>query len=283
MSYLNGDALVETGWLADRLGAPEVRVLDASYYLPNEGRDTRAEFLAGHIPGAVFFDIDAVADATNPLPHMLPHADQFARQVGALGIANEHQVVVYDTAGLFSAARVWWMFRAFGHDRVAVLNGGMPKWLAEGRAVEGGDGAPAMAAFTANYRPALVRSLEDMRANLEGGGAQVLDARGAGRFDGTEPEMRAGLRSGHIPGSRNLPYPKLVDPATKAVLDRAGLGEGFAAAGIDLGRPVVTTCGSGVTACVLALGLHLLGHEDVAVYDGSWTEWGGRDDTPVET
>lgn len=283
MSYVNGDALVETDWLADRLGSPEVRVLDASYYLPNEGRDTKAEFLAGHIPGAVFFDIDVVADVGNPLPHMLPGADQFARQVGALGIANHHQVVVYDTAGLFSAARAWWMFRVFGHDRVAVLSGGMPKWLAEGRAVEGGDTTPAPAEFTAHYRPAMVRSLEDVRANLAGGAAQVLDARGAGRFDGTEPELRPGLRSGHIPGSRNLPYPELVDPATKAVLGRAGLGERFAAAGIDLGRPVVTTCGSGVTACVLALGLHLLGHEDVAVYDGSWTEWGGREDTPVET
>jgi len=258
-------------------------VLDASYYLPNEGRDTTAEFLAGHIPGAAFFDIDQIADADNPLPHMLPSAEQFTRRVGALGIANDHHVVVYDTAGLFSAARAWWMFRVFGHDRVSVLSGGMPKWLAEGRPTEGGDATPAAAEFTARFRPGMVRSVEDMRANLESGAAQVLDARGAGRFAGTEPELRPGLRSGHIPGSRNLPYPRLVDSTTKAVLDPAALGARFAAAGIDLGRPVITTCGSGVTACALALGLHLLGHEDVAVYDGSWTEWGGRDDTPVET
>jgi thiosulfate/3-mercaptopyruvate sulfurtransferase len=283
MSYVNDDALVETDWLATRLASPDVRVLDASYYLPGEGRDTAADFRVGHIPGAVFFDIDAVADADNPLPHMLPGAEQFAHQVGALGIANDQHVVVYDTAGLFSAARVWWMFRVFGHDRVAVLSGGMPKWLAEGRPTEGGDGAPAAAEFAARFRPELARSIEDMRANLESGAAQVLDARGAGRFAGTEPELRPGLRSGHIPGSRNLPYPELVDPATKAVLDAPALGERFAAAGIELGRPVITTCGSGVTACALAFGLHLLGHGEVAVYDGSWTEWGGRDDTPVET
>ena len=283
MPYVNDDALVETDWLAKHLGTPEVRVLDASYYLPNEGRDTKAEFAASRIPGAAFFDIDAIADADNPLPHMLPSAEQFARQVGALGIGSDDHVVVYDTAGLFSAARAWWMFRVFGHDRVAVLSGGMPKWLAEGRPTEGGDTAPAAAEFTARFRPGMVRSIEDMRANLESAAAQVLDARGAGRFAGTEPELRAGLRSGHIPGSRNLPYPKLADSTSKVVLDPAALGERFASAGIDLGRPVITTCGSGVTACALALGLHLLGHGEVAVYDGSWTEWGGRDDTPVET
>lgn len=275
------DPLVTTEWLTAHLADPDVRVVDASWHMPAAQRDPRVEFEAAHIPGAVFFDIDAVADRTTDLPHMLPSADELAAAVGALGIGNEHRVVVYDTRGVMSAARVWWTFRAFGHDAVVVLDGGFKKWLAEGRAVESGRAAPEPRKFAARARPELVRDLRAMLDNLETGGAQVLDARSAGRFAGTEPEPRAGLRAGHIPGSLNLPVDALSRPdGTLRPVEE--LRTAFAAAGLDPERPVVTSCGSGVTASVLALGMYRIGRTDVAVYDGSWSEWGARPDTPIE-
>lgn len=274
------DALVSADWLAAHLRDADVRVLDGSWHMPQARRDPRAEFLAAHIPGAVFFDIDAIADHTTPLPHMLPTPDAFAQAVGDLGIGTGDRVVVYDTRGVVSAARVWWTFRAFGHDAVAVLDGGLPKWKAEGRPLENGDAKPVKRTFRATRRPELVRDLAAMRDNVTGRREQVLDARSAGRFTATEPEPRAGLRGGHIPGSLNLPSDTLLRP-DGTLLSPADLRKRFDAAGVDFSRPVTTTCGSGITASVLAFGLHLLGHQRVAVYDGSWTEWGGRADTPV--
>ncbi|MBI4628994.1 MAG: 3-mercaptopyruvate sulfurtransferase [Candidatus Rokubacteria bacterium] len=276
------DALVTTGWLAAHLGKRDVRVVDGSWHMPQLRRDPRAEFAQAHIPSAVFFDIDAIADTRSPLPHMLPDARTFAARVGALGIGRRDRVVVYDTRGVVSAARVWWTFRAFGHDAVAVLDGGLPKWRAEGRAVASGLPAPRVRTFTARLRKRLVRDLAQIRGNIKTRREQVLDARSHGRFTATEPEPRPGLRGGHIPGSLNLPYDRLYRP-DGTLLRREDLGAAFAQAGIDLTKPVATTCGSGVTAAVLALALHLLGHDRVALYDGSWTEWGGRAGTPVET
>lgn len=276
------DALVTTGWLAAHLGKRNVRVVDGSWHMPHLKRDPRAEFAQAHIPGAVFFDIDVIADTRSPLPHMLPDARTFAARVGALGIGRRDRVVVYDTRGVVSAARVWWTFRAFGHDAVAVLDGGLPKWRAEGRAVASGLPAPRVRTFTARLRKRLVRDLAQIRANIKTRREQVLDARSHGRFTATEPEPRPGLRGGHIPGSLNLPYDQLYRP-DGTLLRREDLGAAFAKAGIDLTKPVATTCGSGVTAAVLALALHLVGHDRVALYDGSWTEWGGRAGTPVET
>ena len=280
MTVVNA-ALVTTEWLAKHLGAADLRVVDGSWHMPQLKRDARAEFVAAHIPGAVFFDIDAIADHTTDLPHMLPDPATFGRAVGALGIGNGDRVVVYDVRGVVSAARVWWTFRAFGHDAVAVLDGGLRKWRAEGRPVESGVPAPTARTFTAALRPELVRGLDAMRANLASRVAQVLDARSAGRFAGTEPEPRPGLRGGHIPGSLNLPYDSLYrEDGTLKSSDE--LRAALETAGVDLARPVVTTCGSGVTASVLALALFLVGRPDVAVYDGSWSEWGGRPDTPIE-
>ena len=276
------DPLVTTDWLAKHLTDPDVRVVDGTWHMPQAKRDPRAEFEAVHIPGAVFFDIDAIADRTTTLPHMLPSPEAFGAAVGALGIGNGQRVVVYDVRGVVSAARVWWTFRAFGHDAVAVLDGGLRKWRAEGRPVQRGSATPAHRAFAARLRPELVRDIEAMRANLVSRAAQVLDARSAGRFAGTEPEPRPGLRGGHIPGSLNLPYETLyrADGTLKAPDE---LRSAITAAGVDVSRPVVTSCGSGVTASVLALALYLVGRPDAAVYDGSWSEWGSRSDTPVET
>jgi thiosulfate/3-mercaptopyruvate sulfurtransferase len=276
------DSLVTTDWLAKHLTDPDVRVVDGTWHMPQAGRDARAEFEAAHIPGAVFFDIDAIADRTTTLPHMLPSAEAFGAAVGALGIGNGQRVVVYDVRGVVSAARVWWTFRAFGHDAVAVLDGGLRKWRAEGRPVQSGSVALARRAFTARLRPELIRDVEAMRANVVSRAAQVLDARSAGRFAGIEPEPRAGLRGGHIPGSLNLPYETLYR-ADGTLKEPDELRGAITAAGVDLGRPVVTSCGSGVTASVLALALYLVGRPDAAVYDGSWSEWGSRSDTPVET
>ncbi|MFO0997371.1 MAG: 3-mercaptopyruvate sulfurtransferase [Alphaproteobacteria bacterium] len=277
------DGLVSTDWLAGQLGARDLRVLDASWYLPQMKRDPKAEFTERHIPGAVFFDIDAISDASIPLPHMLPTPEQFARQVGALGVGDGDRIVCYDGAGLFSAARAWWMFRAMGHASVAVLDGGLPKWLAESRPTESGAANPTPRTFTPRPNRSLVRDIDAVRANIASKREQVLDARSHGRFNATEPEPRPGMRGGHIPGAFNLPYGELVDPKTGTVLPPIILEARFKAAGLDLTKPVVTSCGSGISASSLALGLYLIGRKDVAVYDGSWTEWGGRADTPIET
>jgi thiosulfate/3-mercaptopyruvate sulfurtransferase len=274
--------LVSTQWLAERLGRAGLRIVDGSWYLPASGRDAAGEYAAGHLPGAVFFDLDATSDQTARLPHMLPDADTFAARMASLGLSDADDLIVYDGSGVnLSAARVWWMFRAFGHDSVAVLDGGRGKWQREGRPLEQGiPRAPEPGRFTARRNRADVLDLEAVRAASST--VQVADMRPAGRFAGTEPEPRAGLRGGHIPGSRNLPFTELVAP-DGTVLPPDQLRQRIAAAGIDLSRPLIATCGSGTSACALIHALHLLGDDRVALYDGAWTEWGGREDTPVAT
>ena len=269
------DALVDSAWLAAHLRDPHVRVVDASWYLPSAGRDPQAEYDAAHIPGAVFFDIDAVSDRASDLPHMLPDLSAFEEAVGELGIGSDDRVVVYDGAGLLSAPRVWWTFRVFGHDAVSVLDGGLPAWRGDGRPVEAGPAVVKPSVFTANYRPELVRSLAEMRVS----DAVVVDARSRGRFMGTAPEPRPGVRGGHMPDSRNVPYTELIENGR--LKSEEGLMAVFAAAGVDVRGDVNTTCGSGITASVLALALFVVGNRRAAVYDGSWAEWGGREDTPV--
>jgi thiosulfate/3-mercaptopyruvate sulfurtransferase len=273
------DPLVSTDWLADHLGDPDIVIIDATWFMPQAKRDPRAEFEAAHLPGAVFFDIDAVADTTSGLPHMLPSPEAFAEAVSAMGIGESTTVITYDANGLIASARLWWTFRAMGHDAVEVLDGGLAKWRTEGRPVESGPAFPRAAArFTPNFRPGLVRSFDQVKANT----SDVLDARPGPRFRGEVAEPRAGLKSGHMPGSRNLPSSELID-ADGRLKSADDLFPLFREAGVDLSAPIVTSCGSGVTACILALGLARLGIADAPVYDGSWTEWGGRDDAPVET
>lgn len=276
------DPLVTTAWLAERLGRPDVQVVDATWYMPGEAGDGRADYASGHIPGAVFFDIDAIADQAADLPHMLPAPEAFAQAAGALGLSREATVVVYDARDMFSAPRVWWTLRAMGFPQVLVLDGGLRRWRAEGRALETGSATPAPTRLEAMFRPDLVRDVAAVRRHLSQGDAQLVDARSAPRFRGEEPEPRQGVRGGHMPGAKNLPWRELVtaDGAMKAA---DSLRAAFEAAGVDLGKPIVTTCGSGVTAAVLALGLARLGRQDTPVYDGSWTEWGGRSDTDVVT
>jgi thiosulfate/3-mercaptopyruvate sulfurtransferase len=283
MPYAHPESLVSTEWLAAHLSAPDVCIVDGTWKMPGVTPTAREDYRQRHIPGAVFFDIDDIADEKNPLPHMLPSPEKFASRVRKLGLGDGNRIVVYDTFGLVSAARVWWTFRVFGHADVAILDGGLAKWLAEGRKVD--DMAPVLRErhFTARLDNTMVRDKEQLRRNLAAPREQVLDARAAGRFEGTAPEPRAGLRGGHIPGSFNLPYDLLIDRTTKTMLPAEALARLFDDAGIDRTKPIVTSCGSGVTACVLSFGLHLLGAKDVAVYDGSWSEWGLPGDTPIET
>ncbi|WP_341705422.1 3-mercaptopyruvate sulfurtransferase [Ferrovibrio sp.] len=283
MDYTNSDALVSTEWLAQHMNAPDLRIVDASWYLPAMQRDGRAEYHQRHIPGAVYFDIDEISDSDSPLPHMLPSAEKFASRVRRMGIGDGNRVVVYDGSdNHLSAPRAWWMFRVFGHEDVAVLNGGLKKWMAEGRPVEDLPPLPRERHYTARRNGLLVRDADQVRINLGSHREQVVDARSRGRFEGTEPEPRAGLRGGHIPGSTCVPAAQMTDPATGLFRPADALHALFTEAGIAFDRPVITTCGSGVSACSLTLGLHLLGHRQVSVYDGSWTEWGGRTDLPVE-
>ena len=274
------DALVSTGWLAAHLHDPDLLVFDATKYLPTDGKDGLAEFGRAHIPGAGFFDIDAIADPDTGLPHMVPTPGRFERMAGALGIANSSRVVFYDQKGIASAPRGWWMMGLFGHDEAAVLDGGLPKWLREGRATEAGPpAAPPPATFQAAFRATRLRGIGDMMQPDPG---LVLDARPAGRFNGTAPEPRPGLPSGHMPGSRSLPFTALLNP-DGTMLDPNRLRAILAEAGADGARPVVTSCGTGVTATILTLALHRAGLPVGAVYDGSWTEWASRPDTPKET
>ena len=273
------DPLIGTDWLAGQLGAPDLVVFDATKYLPGEGKDGAAEFERGHIPGARFFDIDAVADPDTALPHMVPSPGRFERMMGELGVSNASRVVFYDQKGIASSPRGWWMMGLFGHDQAFVLDGGLPKWLREGGAIETGPAAtPKSAAFQASFRATRLRGIGDMLA----GGELVLDARPAGRFAGSAPEPRAGLPSGHIPGSRSVPSSTLLNP-DGTMLDPAALRASFAVAGADGTRAIVTSCGSGVTATILSLGLLRAGLPQGAVYDGSWTEWASRPDTIKET
>jgi thiosulfate/3-mercaptopyruvate sulfurtransferase len=274
--------LISTSALAERLEDPRIAVVDGSWYLPSTERDAHAEYRKAHIPGSVFVDLDRLSDSASPLPHMLPSADQFAREVGARGIGDASQVVVYDHSGTnLSAARIWWMFRAFGHQQVAVLDGGLGKWIGEKRPVENGEVVPGPAVFTARFQSDLVRDLLAMQANLASAREQVVDARPAGRYAGTEPAPRPGLRGGHLPGSHCLPFNRLVEP-DGTLLPARELRERFTEAGVDLTRPIIATCGSGTSACALLLALHIVGIRSYSLYDGSWTEWGGRRDLPIE-
>jgi thiosulfate/3-mercaptopyruvate sulfurtransferase len=274
--------LVTTEWLAAELGKPDLVVFDATKYFPNEPKDGKTEFLHAHIPGARYFDIDQIADPDTDLPHMVPSPGRFAKLMAALGVGNASRIVFYDQKGLASAARGWWLMGLFGHDNAAVLDGGLPKWLKEARPTQDGEPAAAAAAtFRPDYRAGQLRGVGDILRNVSSGAEQVVDARAAGRFTGAIPEPRAGMRSGHIPGSVSLPYTDLLhaDGTFRSAGEVRGL---FEAAGVDGSLPVVTSCGSGVTACILTLGLRIAGFPEGAVYDGSWTEWGGRSDTPVE-
>lgn len=266
--------LVSTAWLAEHLKDPDLRIVDATYSVPGMGREAQAEFAKQHaIPGAVIFGIDDISDKSNPLPHMLPTPEVFAKKVGNLGLGSRNRIVVYDNTSMIGAPRVWWMFRVFGHDNIAILDGGLAKWVKENHPLMDKHATPIAQNFKSQFKPDLVRDKKFMISNLKNKAAQVLDARAAGRFNGSLPELRPGMPSGHIPGSLNLPFGEIMDTQTGTFLPPEQIKAHFAKAGVELDKPIVTSCGSGVTACVLAVGLHLLGRADVPIYDGSWSEW----------
>lgn len=270
---------VSTAWLAENLGAPDLAVIDGTFFMPDENRDAGAEYLAGHIPGAVFFDIDAIADHTTDLPHMLPAPEAFAEAVLKLGLGDGMRFVVYDASGLQGVARVWWTLRVFGAADVKILDGGLPRWKAEGRAIEPGPVTRPLRRFTPRFDAAAVADAARVKAASDTGSTQIVDARAAARFRGETAEPRPGLRSGHIPKSANVPWREVVENGS--IKPHREVESAFAAAGVDLGRPIITTCGSGVTAAILLLALATIGKDGVVLYDGSWSEWGARADLPI--
>jgi thiosulfate/3-mercaptopyruvate sulfurtransferase len=277
------DPLVSTDWLAAHIDDPKVKVIDASFKLPGVLPLPVDDYLAAHIPGAVFFDVDAISDHNNPRPHMFPDAAQFARDIGALGVSTGDTVVAYDSGGWVAAPRAWWMFLSFGYANVKVLDGGLKKWTQEGRPTHSGKVTTKPGKFAAKLDPSYIRSQAQVLANTDSRAEQLVDARPRGRFEGTAPEPRPDSRSGHIPGSRNVPYAELFDASTGAMKPLDELRKAFAGAGVELTKPIVTTCGSGVSALVLTLALYRLGVRGSALYDGSWSEWGLPDGPPIAT
>lgn len=273
--------VLSADWLQERLGQPGLSIVDGSWYLPLQNRDPKAEYDAGHIPGAVFFDHDKLSDPNSDLPHTFPKPETFAAAISSMGITNDDTIVVYDGPGMFTSPRVWWMFRTMGAKNVLLLDGGFDNWKQAGRPVTNEVTKIAPSAFVANFDAAKIASFDDMHKIVQNRTTQVADARAAGRFKGVDPEPRAGLRSGHMPGARNVPSSTLADKGY--LKDINGLKQVLDDAGVDLSRPIVTSCGSGITAAVITLALESLGHKDNVLYDGSWTEWGGAKDTPVAT
>jgi thiosulfate/3-mercaptopyruvate sulfurtransferase len=285
MHYEKPEALVTTEWLARNLGSPEISILDASFYLPAANRIPALEFIDLHIPGAVFFDINEIANKKTDLPHMLPSEKEFSHQIGNLGVSSDHHVICYDTnGGAMAAMRAWWTFRVFGHNHVSVLSGGLPKWLAEERPLSSGPQNILKKQFVAKFKQNLVKNINQIIQNVEVQNSQMVDARSEGRYHGTEAEPRHDLRQGHIPGAISLPFQKLLDPENFMIMRSADeLTSSILEANIDLNKPLISSCGSGVTAAPLVLALYLLGYTEAAIYDGSWAEWARRQDTPIQT